>query len=88
MECHCLLLLDKQHQTQTGLCESDTIVELFSLLASRPVAGQHCGHTLQAQTLDSQGCEGFCCHKKHCVFLEGKGFKAQAEKVSDLRGTA
>lgn len=29
MECHCLLLLDKQHQTQTGLCELDTIVELL-----------------------------------------------------------
>lgn len=37
MECHCLLLLDKQHQTQTGLCEPNTIVYwvycgVFSLL--------------------------------------------------------
>jgi len=44
-ECHCLLLLDKQQQTQTGLCELDTIVELVSLWAGQPVAGQRRGHT-------------------------------------------
>lgn len=56
MECHCLLLLAKQHQIQTGLCELDIVVEL---LVNQPVAGQHCGHTLWAQTLSSSGCEAF-----------------------------
>ena len=50
MECHCLLLLDKQHQTQTGLCEPNTIVYwvycgVFSLLVRQPVAGQNRGQT-------------------------------------------
>ncbi|KAM7399573.1 hypothetical protein PAMP_018838 [Pampus punctatissimus] len=58
------------HTARHAITESDSAADKI-----RTVAGQHCGHILQAQTLDSQWCEGLCCHKRHCVSPEGKRLK-------------
>lgn len=69
-----------QHQTQTGALWVGHDCGAFSLLANQLVAGQHCGHTLWAQTLYPSGCEGFAVTRDAVPVLKQGGSRHKLKR--------
>ncbi|MEQ2169507.1 hypothetical protein GOODEAATRI_025884 [Goodea atripinnis] len=86
MECFCLLLREKQYQTQTGLCKFETFLEVLGFqLASQWQIRGHCGPKLWAETLHCSGCENSAAALRLCLPLSKSECYALDFKTSRKR---